>query len=206
MGLIGLPVGWPDDWPVPPSRSKIIKIHGIIIGSHTCSTLRVAGPAPPVRLVHIDLSRSSQLWHTTGNSSRIRQEVASCHPPSSKIGQEMLILMRRALSGVHKMLTFLRRYPRRSRLLLARPGLSWCRDYMCRLSQWLFVQCCYVFPASEQLHDNHKLQWRSAMIRYTYYNDSYSTIVISLSHHYSTSHTRHSHMHTHDSLSHTLAL
>ena len=108
--------------------------------------------------------------------------------------------------GVHKMLTFLRRYPRRSRLLLARPGLSWCRDYVCRLSQWLFVQCCYVFPASEQLHDNHKLQWRSAMIRYTYYNDSYSTIVISLSHHYSTSHTRHSHMHTHDSLSHTLAL
>ena len=156
--------------------------------------------------IHIDLSWSSQLWHTTGNSSRIRQEVASCHPPSSKIGQEMLILMRRALSGVHKMLTFLRRYPRRSRLLLARPGLSWCRDYMCRLSQWLFVQCCYVFPASEQLHDNHKLQWRSAMIRYTYYNDSYSTIVISLSHHYSTSHTRHSHMHTHDSLSHTLAL
>ena len=127
------------------------------------------------KYIHIDLS--SQLWHTTGNSSRIRQEVATCHPPSSKIGQEALILMRRALSGVHKMLTFLRRYPRRSRLLLARPGLSWCRDYVCRLSQWLSIQCCYVFPAmaSEcctQLHD--RQSQTTMQVRHTYT----STIVL----------------------------
>ena len=125
------------------------------------------------KYIHIDLS--SQLWHTTGNSSRIRQEVATCHPPSSKIGQEALILMRRALSGVHKMLTFLRRYPRRSRLLLARPGLSWCRDYVCRLSQWLSIQCCYVFPAmaSEcctQLHDRQSQTTMQVRHTYTYYN------------------------------------
>ena len=155
--------------------------------------------------MNIDLS--SQLWHTTGNSSRIRQEVATCHPPSSKIGQEALILMRRALSGVHKMLTFLRRYPRRSRLLLARPGLSWCRDYVCRLSQWLSIQCCYVFPAmaSEcctQLHDRQsqttmQVRLHNCTTPLTWF------IPTLLSMHYSTSHTRHSHMHTHDSLSHT---
>ena len=145
---------------VPATKNRA---DGVLQTSHSDRTL--AQVARRVRLSigyvkrqvgfsHIGLS--SQLWHTTGNSSRIRQEVETCHPPSSKIGQETLILMRRALSGVHKMLTFLRRYPRRARLLLARPGLSWCRDYVCRLSQWLSVQCCYVFPASEcctQLHD-----------------------------------------------------
>ena len=35
-------------------------------------------------------------------------------------------------------------------------------------------------PVSVVHNYSHKLQWRSAMIRYTYYNDSYSTTVISL--------------------------
>ena len=69
----------------------------------------------------------------------------------------------------------------------------------------------FVFPASEWLYTTawyigiHKLQWRSAMIWYIYYNDSYSTIVISFI--TSLLHLSHSPFtHAHITHSHTLAL
>ena len=102
------------------------------------------------------------------------------------------------------MLTFLRRYPRRSRLLLARPGLSWCRDYVCRLSQWLSIQCCYVFPAmaSEcctQLHDRQSQTTMQVRHTYTYYN-----ALLHLSHSpFTHAHTWLTLTHLHSSIAHT---